>query len=249
MVDGQLLRWEWVAQNLGDPIGVRLLQHMQLSFLSILLGLLIALPAGVAAARWRRLYPPLIAGVNVLYAIPSIALFILLLPYTGLSPATGVIPLALYTLAILVPNVADGLNQVPSHVRQAAVAMGFGPLRRLLRVELPVAVPVVIAGLRVAAVATISMVSVAGLVGLGGLGQLVLSAGFQRQFPTPVVVGIALSVALALLVDGMLVLLQRALTPWKRGRGAERTSRPFRGARRGLPKRAPAETPEPEGAG
>ncbi|MDA8371954.1 MAG: ABC transporter permease [Nocardiopsaceae bacterium] len=216
--------WDWTAANLDDPIGPKLLEHAQLSFTSVLLGLLIALPLGLAGARWRPLYPPMLTGVNVLYAVPSLALFFLLLPYTGFSPWTAIIPLALYTLAILVPNVVDGLNQVPDHVRQAAAAMGFGPLRRLLQVELPIALPVIVAGLRVASVATISMVSVASLVGLGGLGQLILTHGFKRNFPAPVIVGIILSVALAFLADAVLVALQRWLTPWARGRESGATT-------------------------
>ncbi len=238
--------WDWIARvadwgaanwsHPGEPdrgIRPRLLQHMRLSYLSILIGLAVALPLGLACARWRRLYPPVLTGVNVLYAVPSIALFFLMLPYTGFSDWTAVVPLALYTLVILLPNVVDGLRQVPDHVRQAAVAMGFGPLRRLVYVETPVAVPVIIAGLRVASVATISMVSVASLVGLGGLGQLILSDGFRRQFDAPIVVGIVLTVALALATDAVLVLAQRLLTPWtRRDRGAAR--------RRGTRPAAPA---------
>ncbi|MEV2279069.1 ABC transporter permease subunit [Nocardiopsis sp. NPDC049922] len=229
--------WDWVTRvagwgvdnwsHPGDPdrgIQPRLIQHMRLSYLSIGIGLALALPLGLACARWRRLYPPVLTGVNVLYAVPSIALFFLMLPYTGFSDWTAVIPLALYTLVILLPNVVDGLRQVPDHVRQAAVAMGFGPLRRLVFVETPVAVPVIIAGLRVASVATISMVSVASLVGLGGLGQLILTDGFRRQFDAPIVIGILLTVALALVTDALLVLAQRRLTPWAR-RDRTRTRR------------------------
>ncbi|WP_017601938.1 ABC transporter permease [Nocardiopsis lucentensis] len=219
--------WDWVTgvaqwgvdnwSRPGEPdrgIRPRLVQHMRLSYVSIGIGLALALPLGLACARWRRLYPPVLTGVNVLYAVPSIALFFLMLPYTGFSEWTAIVPLALYTLVILLPNVVDGLRQVPDHVRQAAVAMGFGPLRRLVAVELPVAVPVIIAGLRVASVATISMVSVASLVGLGGLGQLILTEGFRRQFDAPIVTGILLTVALALVTDAVLVLAQRRLTPW-----------------------------------
>ncbi|GAA2006259.1 hypothetical protein GCM10009799_37210 [Nocardiopsis rhodophaea] len=223
----------WTCDNFATIVWPRLVEHTLLSYAPILLGLALALPIGVASARWRRLYPPVLTGVNVLYAIPSIALFFLMLPYTGFSLWTAIIPLTLYTLTILVPNVVDGLNQVPDHVRQAAVAMGFGPLRRLLQVELRIAIPVVIAGLRVAAVATISMVSVASLVGLGGLGQLILSEGFKRQFPAPIIVGVVLSVALAFLTDALLVLLQYLLTPWtRRGGSGERGRRAARGRTR-----------------
>ncbi|WP_394347313.1 ABC transporter permease [Streptomonospora litoralis] len=234
--------WRWGWANLDDPVGPLLAEHMLLSYASVAIGLVLAVPLGVLSVRYRAVYPPVLGGVNALYAIPSLALFFLLLPYTSFSPWTAIIPLALYTLAILVPNVVDGLNQVPEHVRQAAVAMGFGPLRRLLRVELPVAVPVIIAGLRVASVATISMVSVASLVGLGGLGGIILTYGFARDFVAPVVVGIALSVALAFATDGLLVLTQRALTPWARDR------RPARRIRRSGAGRPPVRRSPPPAA-
>ncbi|WP_067606624.1 ABC transporter permease [Nocardiopsis listeri] len=224
IVDWAIADWS----HPGEPdrgILARLLEHMRLSYVSILIGLAIALPLGLACVRWRPVYPPVLTGVNVLYSVPSIALFFLMLPYTGFSDWTAIIPLALYTLVILLPNVVDGLRQVPEHVRQAAVAMGFGPLRRLVFVEVPVAVPVIIAGLRVASVATISMVSVASLVGLGGLGQLIVSEGFRRQFDAPIVVGIVLTVGLALVTDAVLVITQRLLTPWAyagKGRSARK---------------------------
>lgn len=230
---------EWTTANWshqGEPgrgILPRLSEHVRLSYVSILLGLIIALPLGLVCARWRPVYSPMLTGVNVLYAVPSIALFFLMLPYTGFSDWTAIVPLALYTLVILLPNVVDGLRQVPEHVRQAAVAMGFGPLRRLVFVELPVAVPVIIAGLRVASVATISMVSVASLVGLGGLGRLIVSEGFRRQFDAPIVVGIVLSVLLALATDAVLVITQRLLTPWSNTGGRRGPSHKGRPARKG----------------
>ncbi|GHC94488.1 ABC transporter permease [Nocardiopsis terrae] len=260
--DWALGAWEWVVRVTewgtanwsypGEPDrGIRplVLEHMRLSYLSILIGLVIALPLGLACARWRPLYPPVLTGVNVLYSIPSIALFFLILPYTGFSDWTAIVPLSLYTLVILLPNVVDGLRQVPDHVRQAAVAMGFSPLRRLVAVETPVAVPVIIAGLRVASVATISMVSVASLVGLGGLGQLILSEGFRRQFDAPIVVGIVLVVLLAFVTDALLVLAQYLLTPWARGDG--RRGRPRRGrtAATGTPTAAVPPAPEQRTAG
>ncbi|MDT0331119.1 ABC transporter permease [Nocardiopsis lambiniae] len=226
----------WAVANWSHPgepdrgILPRLLEHIRLAYSSIAIGLALAIPLGLACVRWRILYPPLLTGVNVLYAVPSIALFFLMLPYTGFSDWTAIVPLALYTLVILLPNVVDGLRQVPDHVRQAAVAMGFGPLRRLISVETPVALPIIIAGLRVASVATISMVSVASLVGLGGLGRLILSDGFRRQFDAPIIVGIVLVVALALLTDALLVLAQRLLTPWARRDRRARTGRARRRA-------------------
>lgn len=239
--------WEWATgivdwavgdwSHPGEPdrgILARLVEHMRLSYVSILIGLVIALPLGVACVRWSPVYPPVLTGVNVLYAVPSIALFFLMLPYTGFSDWTAIVPLSLYTLVILLPNVVDGLRQVPDHVRQAAVAMGFSPLRRLITVEMPVAVPVIIAGLRVASVATISMVSVASLVGLGGLGQLILSDGFRRQFDAPIVVGIVLVVLLAFVTDALLVIAQYLLTPWTRGNGGSGRGRRQRSRRRAL---------------
>lgn len=207
-------RWSWIGSH-GDLLGELLTQHIYLALLPVLLGLAISLPLGLACVRWPRLYPLVLAITSTLYALPSLALFVVLIKYTGFSGWTVIIPLTIYTLAVLVRNVVDGLRSVPDHVRQAAVAMGFSPVRRLVQVELPVAVPVVFAGLRVATVANISLVSIGSLIGISGLGQLFVD-GIQRNFPTPIVVGIVLTVALAVLVDAVLVLLQRLLTPWSR---------------------------------
>lgn len=210
--DEPLIRWDWIDKHLGQ-FGDLTVEHLKLSLLPILLGLLIAVPLGVLCARWRWLYPPVLTAANILYAIPSLALFLFLLDYTGLTMWTVVIPLTLYTLSVLVPNVVDGLRQVPDHVRQAATAMGYGPFRRLLAVELPIAVPVIMAGVRVATVANISLVSVGALIGIGGLGGL-FKTGFDLQFSTPVIAGVVLIVAIAVAFDLLLVLLQRLLTPW-----------------------------------
>ncbi|WP_119729116.1 ABC transporter permease [Thermomonospora amylolytica] len=214
-----LIRWEWIERNLSDDIAEGLREHLILSFTPVLLGLAVALPLGIACARWRRVYPFVLAATSVLYAIPAIALFVVLVAFTGLTYSTVIVPLTLYTLSVLVPAVVDGLRSVPDQVRQSAVAMGFGPLRRLVRVELPLALGVVMAGLRVATVSNISLVSVGSLIGIGGLGDLFVT-GLQRDFPTPIVVGIASIIALALVADVVLLAVQRALTPWERaGRG------------------------------
>jgi len=207
-------RWSWIGNHV-DLLGRLLGQHVYLALVPVLLGLAIALPAGLACVRWPRVYPAVLALTSTLYALPSLALFVVLIEYTGFSGWTVIIPLTVYTLAVLVRNVVDGLRSVPDHVRQAAVAMGFSTTRRLLQVELPVAVPVVFAGLRVATVANISLVSIGSLIGISGLGELFVD-GIQLDFPTPIVVGIVLTVALAVAADGVLVLLQRALTPWNR---------------------------------
>lgn len=214
--DGEpLIRWDWIERNLGDDIAQAVKEHVILALTPVALGLLIALPLGIACARWRRIYPPVLALTSVLYAIPAIALFVVLVAFTGLTYTTVVLPLALYTLSVLVPSVVDGLGSVPDHVRQSAVAMGFGQFRRLIQVELPIAVPVVIAGLRVATVSNISLVSVGALIGIGGLGDL-FTTGLKRDFPTPIIVGIVLIIALALLCDLAMLVIQRVLTPWAR---------------------------------
>ncbi|GGO21700.1 ABC transporter permease [Microbispora bryophytorum] len=221
MTDEPLVRWDWIARNWanGGPTAISALleNHIVMAFLPVLFGLVVALPLGLACVRWRWLYQPTAALMNVTYSLPSLVLFSIFLSVTGLTRSTVVIPLTFFALAVLIPAVVDGLASVPDPVRQSAVAMGFRPARRLLRVELPVAVPVVLAGLRVATVSSISLVSVGALIGQGGLGNLFID-GWQRQFYTPIVVGIALIVLLAVLADGLLVLAQRLLTPWSRAR-------------------------------
>ncbi|MFJ2030245.1 ABC transporter permease [Streptosporangium sp. NPDC087985] len=222
MGEEPLVRWDWIWRNWSTgragSIDLLLGQHVLMSLFPVVLGLLIALPIGLACVRWRLLYQPTAGLMNVVYALPSLPVFMLLLPATGLGPATVIIPLTFYGVAVLVPAVVDGMNSVPDHVRQSAVAMGFTPLRRLIQVELPIAVPVVLAGLRVVAVSSISLVSVGALIGQGGLGNLFTDA-FKRDFPTPAVVGIVLVVVLALFADGLLLVVQRLLTPWVRARG------------------------------
>ncbi|TCM51184.1 osmoprotectant transport system permease protein [Kribbella orskensis] len=207
----------WVGDNLG-LIWDQLSEHIYLAILPVVFGLLIALPLGYVATRFSWLANPLIALGGVLYSLPSIALFIVLPVVLGtqvLDPVNIVVALTIYTVALLIRNVIDGLRSVPPDVRQAAIAVGFGPARRLLTIDLPIAVPVIFAGLRVATVANISMVSVGAVIGIGGLGEL-FTQGFQKDFLTPVVVGVVLSLLLALLADLLIVGLQRVLTPWAR---------------------------------
>jgi osmoprotectant transport system permease protein len=189
-------------------------ENAYLGIVPALLGLVISVPLGIVCVRWKWLYPPVLSATSVLYAIPSLALFIVLIPYTGLTDTTVVIPLTLFSLCVLVPNVVDGLRSVPEPVRQAATAMGFGALRRLVQVELPVAVPIVIAGLRVAMVSSISLASVGQLIGVSSLGYLIVD-GYQRDFLTEILVGGGLIIALALVCDLLLVLVRRLLTPWR----------------------------------
>ena len=203
------LYWPWV-QDHTDEIRQRLVEHIELTVLAVLFGLAIALPLALLSFRYRRLYGPVLAITGVLYTIPSLALFALLLP--------------LYTLLILVRNTVTGLDGVPPEVKDAATGMGYSPSRRLLRVELPLALPAIIAGIRIATVTIIGLVTVTALIGQGGLGALMLD-GLQRAFRTPLTVGIVLSLALAVVADLLLVLALRLATPWQRaGRRTRRTA-------------------------
>jgi osmoprotectant transport system permease protein len=213
----ELIRWSWVGDHLDD-IRDYLLQHLQLTFLAVLFGLLIAFPLSLAAIRSPRLYGPILGFTGVLFTIPSLALFVLLIPFTGLSIRTSLIGLTMYTLLILVRNIVEGLRGVDRDVREAAEAMGYTRARQLFRVELPLALPVIMAGIRIATVTTIGLVTITALIGQGGLGQLFID-GFVLNFATPIVVGIVLSALLAFAADLALVGVQRWLTPWARGGG------------------------------
>lgn len=206
--------WGWVARHLGD-IGVLLLQHLRLTALAVLIGLVIALPLAALAVRRRRLTAPILGVAGVLYTIPALAMFFLLIPFTGLSEASAVITLTIYSLVVLVRNAIAGLAAVQPEVLQAADAMGYRGGRRLLQVELPLALPAIVAGVRIATVSTVGLVAISALIGQGGLGKLMLD-GFRRDFATPVVIGCALMVALAIAADLLLVGLQRLATPWSR---------------------------------
>jgi osmoprotectant transport system permease protein len=215
--------WDWRWSYVTDHwalFGTLLRQHLYMALVAVLLGLVISVPLGVLCVRWPRIYPVILALTSALYALPSLALFVLLIDYTGFSPWTVIIPLTVYSTSVLVRNVVDGLRTVPDHVRQAAVAMGFSATRRLVQVELPIAVPVIVAGLRVATVANISLASIGSAIGVAGLGQL-FTDGQQRNFATPIVVGIVLTILLAVVADALLVLAQYLLTPWRRGRGVK----------------------------
>ncbi|HUH07845.1 MAG TPA: ABC transporter permease subunit [Egibacteraceae bacterium] len=211
-----LLDWDWVTRNAGR-ITDALVQHVELTLLAVAIGFLIAAPLALAAVRWRRLYTPLLTFTGVLFSIPSLALFVLLLAFagTGLGRTTSLIGLVIYTLLILFRNNVAGLDSVSADVKEAAEAMGYTRARRLLRVEAPLALPVIMAGIRIATVTTIGLVTITALIGQGGLGQLFL-LGFRRTNNTPLVVGIVLSVLLAVAADLALVVLQRRLTPWSK---------------------------------
>ncbi|HEX6547978.1 MAG TPA: ABC transporter permease [Candidatus Dormibacteraeota bacterium] len=208
------MRWDWVAAHLPS-IWADLLEHVELTMIAVACGLLIAIPLGIAAYRLRPLRDPLLAASDVLYAIPSLALFAMLIPFTGLTIVTSEIGLIGYTLLILLRNVVVGLEGVPADVRDAARGMGYRPAVQLLRIELPLAIPAIVAGIRIATVTTIGLVTVTALIGEGGLGRLILD-GLIRDFKSPLLVGTVLSILLALAADLGLAGAQRLLTPWSR---------------------------------
>ncbi|TDD93221.1 ABC transporter permease subunit [Saccharopolyspora karakumensis] len=198
-----------------ELVATQLAEHLYLSLLPLLLGVLLALPLGRLAQRVRWLRGALQNTANIVYTIPSLALFVILPGLMGtplLSPLNVIIALTLYTAALLVRPVRDALDSVPGHIVAAATAIGYRPGRRLFAIELPLAVPVLAAAVRVASVSNISLVSVGALVGIGGLGRL-FTDGFQRDFPQQIIIGIVLTLLLALVVDLMLVLLWRLATP------------------------------------
>lgn len=205
--------WEWVGTHL-DLIGEKLVEHLWLTFLAVAIGLLISFPLAIYAHRHPRTYPPIAWISGLLYTIPSLALFALLVPFTGLSTLTAEIGLIGYTLLILIRNAVTGLGGTPDDVKEAARGMGYTERGILWRVEVPMAAPVIIAGVRIAAVTTIGLVTVTALIGKGGLGALMLG-GFRNLYPDiAVLVGVVLSVLVAVAADGMLLGMQRLVAPW-----------------------------------
>jgi osmoprotectant transport system permease protein len=213
--DGEpLILWDWTFSHIPD-IWRRVLEHLELTAIAVGIGFVLAFGLSLVIRRIPGLYAPVTWVAGVLYAIPSLALFALLIPFTGLSIVTAEIGLVSYTLLILVRNIVGGLRSVPPDVREAAVGMGYSEWQLLWRIELPLALAVIIAGVRVAVVTTVGLVTVTALIGQGGLGALIIQ-GIQQFFATPLVIGAGLSIALAILLDGALVLIQHQVTPWTR---------------------------------
>ncbi|MFN2462764.1 MAG: ABC transporter permease [Candidatus Dormibacteria bacterium] len=206
------IRWDWVARH-GGTIFDAVAEHLLLTVIAVGVGLLIAAPLALLALRSPRWREPIFGITGTLYVIPSLALFAMLVPFLGLTIVTAEIGLVGYTLLILVRNMVVGLDAVPADVREAARGMGYTRNRQLLSVELPLALPAIIAGLRIATVTTIGLVTVTALIGQGGLGRLILQ-GLIDDFRTPLVVGTVLSVGLAILADLALAVVQRVATPW-----------------------------------
>ena len=215
------LDWAWISRNLS-MIGSLLVEHIILSVLPVLIALVISLPLGFLVFKTKKVANVILAFLGVIYSIPSLALFVMMPLILGtkiLNPANIVAALSIYSIALLVRSVVDGLRSVPAAVKQSASAVGYGWLRRLLRVELPLAMPVIYAGLRVVTVSNIALVSVAVLIGSGALGKL-FDLGFGSFFYTPIIVGLVLMLALALVADALILLIQRGTLPWFRKRRA-----------------------------
>lgn len=217
MTGDPFIDWAWIADHSGE-IGSLTLDHVVLTGLAVGIGLLISFPLAILSHRRQRLFPPITWVTGVLYTIPSLALFAFLVPFTGLTKVTAEIGLVSYTLLILIRNIVIGLDGVPDDAKEAARGMGYTDRQLLWRVELPLAIPAVVAGMRIATVTTIGLVTVAAIITEGGLGTLILQ-GLQRGLDaTPVIVGSGLSFLLAIAADATLLVTQRALTPWAQER-------------------------------
>lgn len=209
--------WQYVRDN-SETVLNALREHTTLTLRAVLIAALIAIPLAVVAYWFRPLTGPILALTGVLYTVPSLALFAFVAPYLGIGVATVLSVVVLYALLVIVRNTVAGLNQVPAEVREAAEGMGYGRWGRLLRIELPLAVPGILTGLRLATVSTVALVTVGVVIGRGGLGQIIF-AGFQNNlYKAQIMTGTLLCVLLALVLDLLLIGAGRLLTPWLRGR-------------------------------
>jgi osmoprotectant transport system permease protein len=213
--DEPFIRWDWIVTNLDD-IGQRTWEHVVMTVIAVGIGFVISFALSLLIVRRRRLSGPIIGVSGVLYAIPSLGLFALLIPLTGVSLLTAEIALVSYTLLILVRNIVAGFDAVPGEVLEAASGMGYGPWQLLWRVQLPLALPTIVAGLRIATVTTVGLVAVTALIGQSNLGSLIVQSGIRASFPTAILVGAIGSVLLGVVADLGFILLQRRLTPWAR---------------------------------
>lgn len=215
-IDRPFVDWAWLQRNAGE-IWSRTVEHVYLTFIAVGVGFAIALGLSIVALRNRRLYGPITSITNLLYTIPSLALFAALVPFTGLSVLTAEIGLVSYTLLIIIRNTVAGVDGVPAAVKEAADGMGYTARARFWKVEVPLAMPVIVAGIRIATVTTVGLVTVAAIIGHGGLGTFILR-GFQTFDWTRILVGTVGSVVIAILLDLAFVWLEHRLTPWTRRR-------------------------------
>jgi osmoprotectant transport system permease protein len=207
---------DWMATHLDDLVA-RTFQHVLLAGIAVGIGFLISFALAVIAVRRRATYSPILAASDILYTIPSLAVFAALISVTGISLLTVEIPLVMYTLVIFVRNIAAGFDSIQPEVIEAANGLGYTGWQRLWRVEVPLAVPLIVAGLRLASVSTIGLVTVSSIMGdsFGGLGFFILE-GYRRSFPIELYFGAIPSILLAFVADAVLVRLQRRITPWSK---------------------------------
>lgn len=219
--DEPFVRWDWVGRNLDD-LWAATQEHIILTVIAVGVGLVLSLGLSIIALRWRKAYTPITWVTGVLYTIPSLALFAFLVPITGLTKLTAEIGLVSYTLLILIRNIVAGIDGVPDSVLEAARGMGYTPRRLFTDIQLPLAMPVIIAGIRIATVTTIGLVTITALIGEGGLGFFILRGMqfFSAIGTTQILAGTVLSVLLAVVADLSLLALEKALTPWSRRRAA-----------------------------
>ena len=208
----ELIDWSWIQRNM-DQIIDRTWEHLSLTGISVAVGIVLSVGLAMVALRWRWSYQPITAVTGLLYTIPSLALFALLVPFTGLTQLTAVIALTSYTLLILIRNIVAGIDGVPASVKEAADGMGYTRRARFWRMEVPLALPVIVAGVRIATVTTVGLVTVTAVIGLGGYGFFILR-GLNTFFWTQLIVGVVLSVVLATVLDFTFIGLQRWLSPW-----------------------------------
>jgi osmoprotectant transport system permease protein len=216
----KLIDWEWISENFWEDIVPAIQGHIFLSFVSVAIALAIALPIGVLSARYRKLYPPVTFFTGFLYSIPSLALFGILVSIgVGIGPKPVIIALVAYSLLILIRNVVAGLDSVPPETIDAARGMGLTNRQILFGVELPLALPIIVAGIRIATVTIIGIATIGAYIAAGGLGKMIFD-GINRNFPTMIITGAVLATALAILADLLLLALERRLRPWARVRRA-----------------------------
>jgi osmoprotectant transport system permease protein len=213
-----LFCWDWARENI-DRYGTPTLQQLELVAISVVIGFIVAFSLALLAHRRRWLRPPLLAGTGVLYAIPSISFFLLLLPITGRSRETAIIALSAYTLQIIFRNVTVGLDNVPESAKDSARGMGMTERQILWKVEIPLATPEIIGGLRIAIVSTIAIATLAVFAGAGGLGTQILGEA-NLTFPTTILISIAIVMAMAFFFDAILLTIQHFATPWRRARAS-----------------------------
>jgi osmoprotectant transport system permease protein len=215
----KVLDWNWISRNISHEIIPAIIGHIYLSFVSVAIALVISLPTGIIVSRYRKAYPPVTFITGLLFSIPSLAFFALLVtvPGVGLGPRAVIIALVAYSLLVLIRNVVAGMDSVPEETKDAARGMGLTSRQILFKVELPLALPVIVAGIRIATVTIIGIATIGAYISGGGLGELIFT-GISRNFPTRIIVGAVLATLLAVLADLSLLAIERYLRPWARTR-------------------------------